>query len=236
MIRLLIKAIFLFPEALWLWFITDFPGKIGFMLRFQYWKKRLGFLGNHTRIDSGVYFQNPKYIWICENSWIDRGVIILAGIDLSNREKIIIPNRFYTGNPGQVLIGKNVHVGPGCIISGIHAGIQISDDCGLAAGCKLYSYSNHYRSSQRPYDSLVTFGPMGLSEYQCLVVGPISIGRNTGLALNVVVLPGTAIPEKCFVEINSVVHSGRYTENSILSGSPARKTKERFKMSSNESY
>ena len=209
--------------------IMYLPGEIGFTLRYRYWKKRLRYLGENVRIDSGVYFQNPGYIHIEDNCWIDRNAMLLGGIDDSSREKIVLKNREYKGEPGVVYIGKNIHVGPGCIISGISAGVYISDDCGFSANCKIYAFSHHYRSRKKPGDMTIHFGPMVSHDRQCLIEGPIYLGRNTGVALNAVILPGASILDNCFVTINSVVGHGRIDSNSIIAGNPAKKIDGRFK-------
>jgi acetyltransferase-like isoleucine patch superfamily enzyme len=66
-------------------FISFLPGAIGFKLRYRFWKNRLKFLGKNVKIDVGVYFQNPQFISIDDNCWIDRNVIILAGPPGSKR-------------------------------------------------------------------------------------------------------------------------------------------------------
>lgn len=224
-LRILMKL----PLDLWLMFIQFLPGPAGFFLRYRFWKNRLRHLGRNVRIDSGVYFQNPGYIAIHDNCWIDKDVIILAGIDSSAREKVTLKCKDFNGEPGVVHIGKNVHVGPYCIISGISAGVYISDDCGFSANCKLYAFSHHYRSKKDPGNSNFHFGPQVSHDRQCLIEGPIFIGRNSGFALNSILLPGVSIPENCFVAINSVVTAGKYNSNSLLSGNPAKMVDERFK-------
>ena len=217
------------PKDIWLMFITYLPGEVGLALRTRHWGKRLGHLGRDVRIDTGVYFQNPGFIHIGDNCWIDRGVMILAGLDRSSREKISLKNRDFKGEPGVVHIGRNTHVGPGCIISGISAGVYISDDCGFSANCRLYAFSHHYRSKKHPENSEIHFGPMVSHDRQCLIEGPIFLGENTGVALNSVLLPGASIPGNCFIAINSVVGPGRFKPNSIISGNPAKTTDVRFK-------
>jgi len=209
---------------------TYMPGDLGYELRYNFWKRRLKFLGNRVKIDTGVYFQNPQFIYIGDNCWIDKNVMILAGLDNSEREKIVIRNKYYKGEPGVVHIGRNIHVGPGCIISGISAGVYISDECGFSANCKIYAFSHHYRSRENHGDSTMHFGPMVSQDRQCVVEGPIFLGENTGIALNAILLPGASIPENCFVAINSVVGPGRFSSNSIISGNPAKKIDNRFSL------
>lgn len=223
-----LKILILSPGFLYHMIISYLPGSLGYFLRYRYWKKRLRYLGGNVKIEPGVYFQNPDYISIGDNCWIDRNVIILAGLDKSDREKISRKNRLFQGEHGVVHVGKNVHLGPGCILSGISAGIYISDDCGFSAHCKIYAFSHHYRSKLDPKNDNIHFGPRVSHNRQCLIEGPIFFGKNTGVALNVVVLPGVAVPENCFVMINSVIVGGRFRPNSIIAGNPAKTIANRF--------
>lgn len=217
------------PYDIWFIIISYYPGAIGFRLRYRHWKKRLRHLGKGVLIDTGVYFQNPKFIFIDDNSWIDKNVIILAGMDHSKRKRVFIRKKEYNAEPGVVHVGKNVHIAPSCIISGISAGVYISDDCNVAAHSKIYALSHHYRSKNDPKKVGFSFGPRVSEDRQYMIEGPVYLGRNTGVALNTVILPGVFIPENCFVRINSVVYAGNYCSNSILSGDPAKRTGERFK-------
>ncbi|MDQ3399131.1 MAG: hypothetical protein M3511_15470, partial [Deinococcota bacterium] len=215
---------------LWLMVITYLPGRVGIFLRYRYWKGRLKHLGVNVLIDTGIYFQNPGFISIDDNCWIDKNVIVLAGPDSSGREIIALENKAYPGEPGVVHIGKRVHVGPGCTISGIAAGVFIGDDCGVSAHTKIYAFSHHYRSKKNPSDTSVIFSPLVAHDKQCLMRGPVAIGDNTGIALNVVILPGVAIAKNCFVAINSVVFRGSYPQNSVLAGNPAKRVDDRYKV------
>ena len=74
-----IKILLTLPADIYLMLITYLPGSVGYYLRFKYWRKQLKFVGEKVRIDTGVYFQNPEFIEIDDNCWIDKNVIILAG-------------------------------------------------------------------------------------------------------------------------------------------------------------
>lgn len=225
----IIKLLIEFPGDIWLMFITYLPGQSGFTLRYIFWRKRLKYLGKNSRIDTGVYFQNPNYIYIDDNTWIDKNVIILAGLDNSKREKAIFLNKDYKGEPGVVYIGKNVHVAPNCILSGISAGIYISDNCGFSANCSVYSFSHHYNSKKDPTKHTIA-SPMVSHDLQVMLEGPIYIGPNTWIALNSILLPGVSIAEDCFISINSIIYPGsKFTNNSIISGAPAKQIGKRFK-------
>jgi acetyltransferase-like isoleucine patch superfamily enzyme len=215
-------------DSVWLWMIQDMPGPLGFRLRAGYWKRRLKHLGSDTRIDCDVYFQSPELVSIENNCWIDRGVMILAGRDRSSRRIRRIEARSLT-REGEVHIGRNVHIGASSIISGIEAGVHIGDDCTFSPGVKVYAFSHHFRFEDDPADRSCSFGSMVEPQRQSMVCGPVSLEGNTGVAINAVILPGVWIGRDSFVGIGSVVKSGTYEENSLLSGSPALRAGARFR-------
>lgn len=209
--------------------IIYWPGELGFILRGKYYRKKLKSIGKDVKIDVGVHFQNPQFISIGNNCWIDRGVVIIAGIDSSSREKILRSStEKFKGKPGEVIISDNVHVGIGCIISGISSGVYIGNNCCFSAGCKVYAFSHHYKSKQNPTDTSICFGSMVPHDKQCLIQGPVMLEDNVGVALHSILLPGTTLRKNSFVLIGSVV-SGEYEENSLMGGNPAKVVKERFK-------
>lgn len=221
-----LKILLNFPIDIWQIFITYLPGPIGYVLRYWFWKKRLKYLGKKVLIDVGVYFQKPHCILIDDHCWIDRGVILLAGPDTSNRARRSLVNDKFPLEPGMVHIGKNVHIGPYSVISGI-GGIYISDDCGLASGFKAFSFSHHYRSEEFPSDRSFLFAQPVAPEKQYMIEGPIFLDRNVGAAVNSTILPGVSIGKDSFVTINSVVSSS-FEENSLIAGNPAKRIKERY--------
>lgn len=196
-------------------------------MRYRYWRKRLRYLGENVRIETGVYFQNPSYISIDDHSWIDRGVIILAGPDSSNRDKVKKENPQFNLESGEVWIGKQVHIGINSIISGI-GGVLVSDLCGLSAGSKLYSFSHHYKALSDLDKADIHFGPCGPPEDQFMIEGPIFLGKNVGMGLDVVILAGVSIDENSFIAIGSRVQDS-FPKNSFISGTPARRIKSRFR-------
>jgi len=207
-------------------FISYLPGTAGVVLRYRYWRKRLRYLGKNVKIDVGVYFQNPEYISIGDNSWIDRGVIILAGPDKSKRERRYIPNPHFRLEKGEVYIGRYVHIAQYVSISGI-GGVYISDECGIAAGSKIYSFTHHYRSDKEPDRLDIIFSPQVTHERQFMIEGPIYLGNNVGVAMDSIILPGVSIGSNSFVAMKSVVKDS-FGENSLVAGNPAQKVKERF--------
>lgn len=221
-----LKTLLDFTVGFWQMIVTHFPGRLGRVLRYRFWSKRLNYLGSGVRIDTGTYFQNPEYISVDSNCWIDKGVMILAGPDRSQRSRRLIGNERFAHERGVVLVGQGVHIGPYCIISGI-GGVQISAGCGLSSGVKIYSLSHHYRSDACPSNHGFRFSPLGAPSRQYLVEGPVFLDTNVGIALNAVILPGASIGKDSFVAINGVVKSS-FGENSLIAGNPAKRVGTRF--------
>ncbi|MCZ7568485.1 MAG: acyltransferase [Ardenticatenaceae bacterium] len=206
-----------------IWYL---PGHAGNALRYHYYKHKLKHLGQNVMIDVGVQIQNPQYISIGDNTWIDRYVILLAGRTQRKRETLHKPNLNYRFGPGELHVGNNVHIGPFTIISAI-GGVQLGDDVTLSAGCKVYSFSHHYRSFQDPSNRSFAFGSMVAPERQSMLSSPVVFENNTGMALNGVVLPGVTVGRDSFVMINAVV-TKNVPPNSLVAGHPAKVVDERF--------
>jgi acetyltransferase-like isoleucine patch superfamily enzyme len=139
----------------------------------------------------------------------------------------LIQNNDFTLERGEVYIGKSVHIGPHTIISGI-GGVYISDESTLSADVKLYSFSHHYRSDDNPSEKRIGFGSMIDYEKQFMIEGPVFLGRNVGVAISGIILPGVTIRRDSFVAIGSVVNSS-FEENSLIAGIPAERIKNRYK-------
>jgi len=228
-LKLLAEAIhhlLLFP-------IFYIPGPIGSALRYRYYKRRLKYLGKGVIIDVGVYIQNPQYVSIGDNTWIDKYVILLAGPPTGERETVHKQNLNYRLGTGELYIGKNCHISPFCIISGM-GGVIIGDDVCFSSGCKVYSFSHHYRSFKDPSNSSFAFGSMVEPERQAMLLGPVVFEDNTGMALNCVVLPGVTVGKNSFVMVNSVVTKD-VPPNSLVGGNPARVIGNRFKLTETSS-
>jgi acetyltransferase-like isoleucine patch superfamily enzyme len=214
-------------DSLLLWFVQDMPGAPGRRLRRWYWGKRLKHLGKGAIIDCGVYLQGAAHISIGDNTWIDRRVIILAGPSRAGRATRRVGEAPANAD-GEVAIGANVHIAPDVLVSGIDAGVSIGDNSNIAASSKLYAYSHHFRFDARKWDRECYFGPMVEPQFQSMVSGPIRLGRNVGVAVNCVLLPGVTVEADCFVLPNSVLPAGTYEANSLIAGNPAKRVAARF--------
>ncbi len=205
--------------------LAPFPGRIGSMLRCAYYRSRGARLGSRVRIDPLVHIDHPDMVRIGDDSWLDRGAILIAGSPRQGRETRVID----VGDEveaGRIEIGRRCHVGPFTVLSGM-GGLRLEDDVTLSAGTKAYSLSHHFRSWARPLDDSIVFGSMGPDGLQAMLQGPIVIGPNVGVGADVLILPGTVIGPRSFVRPRAVVR-GRWPENSILGGDPAQREGGRF--------
>ena len=210
-----IKALLNLPFDIWLMFITYLPGPIGNFLRYNYWKKQLKYLGNNVRIDIGAYFQNPQYIEIDDNCWIDRNVIIVAGVSRPGRTTYEKNIQGLDLKKGEIYIGQSVHIAPNCIISGI-GGVRIGKHSGIAANSMIYSYSHHYRNLNDSNDAhQYLFSVSAREDQQAMISGPVVIEDYCGVGLNSTLLPGTHLTKGSWVASHAVV-SGEFPEQSLI--------------------
>ena len=110
--------------------------------------------------------------------------------------------------------------------AGIGMGASISAACKVVIGEYALLARNVYIS-----DHAHAFENIGAPIMRQGIAGiaPVSIGRNTWLGQNVVVLPGVTIGEHCVIGANSVVHSP-IPDFSVAVGAPARVVKRRHQL------
>lgn len=210
-----LSAVLHFPIDIWQMFITYLPGQIGYGLRRLYWKKRLKYMGKKVLIDIGSYFQNPQYISLDDGCWIDRNVIILGGPPKEGRITFEKYNPDFPLKKGEVYLGKNVHIAPNCVLSGM-GGLYIGLHSGVAAGSAIYSFSQHYRNLNDREDHFqYSFAPFARLDQQSMVLGPIFIGDYCGIGLHAIILPGTSMKNGSWVASGTIV-SGSYPEQTVV--------------------
>lgn len=123
-------------------------------------------------------------------------------------------------------LGENVSIAPFCIISN-PGGAYVENDVGVASGCKVYSYSHHYRSFASRPNRRKAFSTRVPQQRQSMILGPIVIEDNVDLVLRCLILAGVTIRKNSFIRVNSAVLI-EVPENSIAFGKPARAINNRF--------
>lgn len=197
--------------------IRNISGRPGIWIRRVYYSMRLGKCGNKLMISQGVYLDNPKNIFLGDNVWIDRNVILIAG-KIHGEDTIKRSGDFDDQLEGKISIGSDSHIGIGTVMQG-HGGIRIGNAFTSSAYCTIYSVSND------PYHC--RYGTMpNAKEKAYAFANQIIIGDNVWLGLHVSVVKGH-VGSDVFVRSHSIV-SCDLPDNAIVSGDPASKTKNRF--------
>lgn len=197
--------------------IRNISGPIGTRIRRIYYSKRLGFCGNGLTISEGVYFDNPKLIFIDDHVWIDRGCKLIAGkLDSPN-----INNKApeTTIVAGEIRIGSQSHIGINSVIQG-HGGVYIGKNFTTSPDAKIYSVSNDVTKTNQG-----TFARDKNDRHY--ILSPIEIGNNVWFGANSLMVGGQ-LKDDTFIHPYSVIN-GQFEANSILAGNPAIKIKNRLK-------
>jgi len=108
---------------------------------------------------------------------------------------------------GDVKVGRNTWIGPGCILDGSGRGLEIGDWCSISAGVQIYTHHTVNRS--------ISLGAKPV-EY-----APTKIGNGVYIGPNAVIQMGVTIGDKAIVGANSFVNRD-IPANAKAFGSPAR--------------
>lgn len=202
-------------------------GPIGVKLRYSYYKNRLGACGKNIIIDTGVFILSPKHVFLKDNIWIDKNVIILAGTSADKRTIKFKDNPKYLFNVGELHIDAEVHIAPNVILQS-HGGISVGKRVGIAAGSNLYSLSHHYRNLLNKTDlKKYFFTPMAPAEDQSMISSPIVISDGSAIGLNTVVLPGTVVPKNSWFGVGLTLAGSSYEEDKIYYNTSELASKDR---------
>jgi maltose O-acetyltransferase len=143
-----------------------------------------------------VYFYNYLYINILYNRFEYCGNNVVFDYDV------------WINEVQNISIGSNAFIGKSVILNAYDK-INIGENCGIAAGCKLITGNHKYK------DPSLSFREQGF-EYK-----PINLHRNVWLGYNVIILPGVDLGENCVVAAGSVVTKS-FPDNSLIGGNPAK--------------
>lgn len=108
---------------------------------------------------------------------------------------------------GDVKVGRNTWIGPGCILDGSGGGLEIGDWCSISAGVQIYTHHTVQRS--------ISLGKLPID------YAPTRIGDGVYLGPNTIVQMGVTIGDKAIVGANSLVTRDIPAEATAF-GSPAR--------------
>jgi acetyltransferase-like isoleucine patch superfamily enzyme len=108
---------------------------------------------------------------------------------------------------GDVSVGQNTWIGPGCILDGSGGDLQIGDWCSISAGVQIYTHHTVNRSIS-----------LGEKPIDC---APTKIGNGVYIGPNAIVQMGVTIGDKAVIGANSLVNRD-IPPGAKAYGSPAR--------------
>lgn len=117
---------------------------------------------------------------------------------------------------GNVIIGKDVYIGPGAAIRGDWGGIVIEDGCNVQENCIVHMFPG-----------ITVYLREGAHIGHGAIIHGASIGRNSLVGMNAVVMDNVKVGEGCIVGALAFVPEGmEIPDRKIAVGNPAKIIKE----------
>ena len=130
-------------------------------------------------------------------------------IPVIDASSFIHPQACITGN---VLIGKDVYVGPGAAVRGDWGKIVVEDGCNIQENCIIHMF---------PGITVVLKENAHIGHGA--VIHGAAIGKNCLIGMNSVIMDNVELGEECIVGALSFVKSGKkFPPRSLLAGNPAK--------------
>ncbi len=201
-------------------FFSWVPGALGFMLRKIFFPLLLKSVGKGVVFGRNMTIRHPHKIIIGAHSTLDDYTVL----DAKGKE-----------NKG-LIIGENVYLGRGSILSCKEGSIILDDFCNISANCALLS-ETEIRLGKYCFLAgqcyLVAGGNHSFDKIDMPIMfqpsldkGGISIADDVWLGASVTVLDGVSIGRGCVVGAGAVVRDS-LQDYDIAAGVPARKIKSR---------
>ena len=133
-------------------------------------------------------------------------------IPVIHESSFIHPQAAVTGN---VIIGKNVYIGPGASIRGDFGKIIIEDGCNVQENCTIHMFPG----------VTVLLKENAHIGHGAIIHGAV-IGKNCMIGMNAVVMDNVILEEECIVGALSFVKADQHIPSrSLLVGNPAKITR-----------
>jgi carbonic anhydrase/acetyltransferase-like protein (isoleucine patch superfamily) len=121
----------------------------------------------------------------------------------------IHPQAAVTGN---VIIGKNVYIGPGAALRGDWGKIVIGDGCNVQENCTIHMFPG----------VTVTLKEAAHIGHGAIIHGA-TIGKNTLVGMNSVIMDNVQIGDECIIGALTFIKEGMNIENrKVVAGNPAK--------------
>lgn len=126
-----------------------------------------------------------------------------------HESSFIHPNATVTGN---VIIGKNVYVGPGAALRGDWGEIIISDGCNIQENCTIHMFPG--KTVLLKEDTHIGHGA---------IIHGSTIGKNALIGMNAVIMDNVIVGDNSIIGALSFVPEGmEIPERKIAAGNPAK--------------
>ena len=134
-------------------------------------------------------------------------------IPVVHESSFVHPQAAVTGN---VIIGKQVYIGPGAAIRGDWGQIIIEDGCNVQENCTIHMFPG----------VTVLLKEGAHIGHGAIIHGAI-IGRNCLIGMNSVIMDNVQLGDECIVGALSLIKANEiYEARSMVAGNPAKKIKE----------
>ena len=134
-------------------------------------------------------------------------------IPVVHPSSFIHPQAAVTGN---VIIGKNVYVGPGAALRGDWGQIIIEDGCNVQENCCIHMFPG----------VTVLLKEAAHIGHGAIIHGA-TIGKNCLVGMNAVIMDHVQLGDECIVGALSFIKAGEvFEKRSLIVGNPAKKIKE----------
>jgi len=130
-------------------------------------------------------------------------------IPVIHPSSFIHPQAAVTGN---VIIGKDVYVGPGAAIRGDWGGIVIEDGCNVQENCTIHMFPG-----------VTVLLKAGSHIGHGAIIHGATIGKNCLVGMNSVVMDNVELGDECVVGALSFIKAGeKIPPRSLIAGNPAK--------------
>ena len=134
-------------------------------------------------------------------------------IPVVHESAFVHPQAAVTGN---VIIGKDVYIGPGAAIRGDWGGIEIGDGCNVQENCTIHMFPG----------VTVKLEPSAHIGHGAIIHGA-HIGENAMIGMNAVIMDDVVIGKESIVGALAFVKAGeQIPERSLVVGNPAKVVKQ----------
>jgi phenylacetic acid degradation protein len=134
-------------------------------------------------------------------------------IPVVHESSFVHPQAAVTGN---VIIGKDVYIGPGAAIRGDWGGIIIEDGCNVQENCVIHMFPG----------VTVVLKESAHIGHGAIIHGAI-IGKNCLIGMNAVIMDNVELGDECIVGALSFIKADeKFSRRSLVVGNPAKRIKE----------